>query len=235
MPPRGAKERALETMARFRRAYGPRYAYLAHGSPFQLLVAVILSAQAPDAVVNRVTPALFAAYPTARAMAQAPEEELRRLVEPVSFARSKARHLRGAARLLVERHGGEVPRAMEDLVALPGVGRKTASVVQGYVWGEAEAVAVDTHVRRVSFRLGLTTREDPDQVAEDLGALYPPRDWPDVNFFFIRHGRAVCVARRPRCGECLVADLCPRRGVTAVAAGPGAQSPPPRKGRAAKG
>lgn len=217
MPSRSAQERAREVLARFRKTYPTPYAYLHHASPFQLLVAVILSAQAPDALVNKRTPELFARYPTAEAMQHATVEALADLVHPIPFARSKARYLKETARLLVERHGGQVPRSMEDLVALPGVARKTASVVQGYVFGVSEGIGVDTHVRRVSYRLGLTTEETPAKIERDLMALYPPEDWPAINFFFIYHGRhGPCVARKPRCPECVVEDLCPKQGVTEV-------------------
>jgi endonuclease III len=237
MPARGAKERAGEVLARFRETYPEPYSYLHHGSPFQLLVAVILSAQAPDALVNRRTPGLFGKYPTPEAMRNATVEELADLVHPVPFARSKARYLKETARLLVERHGGEVPRSMEDLTALPGVARKTASVVQGYVFGASEGVGVDTHVRRVSFRLGLTSEETPQKIERDLMALHPPEDWPAINFYYIQHGRhGPCVARRPRCPGCVVEDLCPRQGVTETAppAGPRKAATPARGAKAAK-
>jgi endonuclease-3 len=225
-PPRGAKARAPEVLARFRREHPARFAYLHHGSPFQLLVAVILSAQARDATVNRRTPGLFARYPNAETMARAEPEDLEGLLAPITFARSKAKHLVGMARMLVERHGGQVPSAMADLVELPGVARKTASVVQGYVSGRAEGVAVDTHVRRVSYRLALTDEEDPKRIEKDLMALYPPEDWPDINFHFIWHGRhGPCVARRPRCPECIVQDLCPKVGVTEMGAPKGGAAP----------
>lgn len=228
-PPRGAKAKAPEVLARFRREYPPRYAYLHHETPFQLLVAVILSAQAQDATVNRRTPGLFAKYPTAERMARAEPQDLYDLLEPITFARSKAKRLVGMARMLVERHGGEVPTTMEALVELPGVARKTASVVQGYVTGRAEGVAVDTHVRRVSYRLALTDQEAPPKIETDLMALYPPEDWPDINFYFIWHGRhGPCVARKPRCPECIVEDLCPKKGVTEMGV-PKGTPPAPRK------
>ena len=228
-PPRGAPAKAPEVLARFRAAYPPRYSYLRHETPFQLLVAVILSAQAPDALVNKRTPGLFARFPTPEAMMGATQQEVFDLLHPIPFSWTKAKHLLGAARILVEKHGGALPRAMADLVELPGVARKTASVVQGYVFGAAEGVAVDTHVRRVSYRLGLTEHEAPPRIEKDLMALYPAPDWPDINFYFIQHGRhGPCVARRPRCPECLVRDLCPRRGVDEVGApkgGPGTTPP----------
>lgn len=227
------KARARETLARFRRDYEPPHSFLDHETPFQLLVAVLLSAQTTDRSVNAITPALFARYPTAEAMAAAPLDELERLLKGVSFHRVKARNARETARLVAERFGGEVPRAMEDLTALPGVGRKTAAVVQGHVWGEAERVAVDTHVKRVTFRLGLTDTQDPDKASDRLGALYPREDWPPINYYFIVHGRTTCVARRPRCGDCVVEDLCPKQGVLLPESDPAAR-PHPTK-RPAKG
>lgn len=209
----GPAKRGAEALARFRDRYGERVSYLHHRTPFQLLVAVILSAQSTDAGVNRATPALFRAYPDAERMAKASVDDLFALIGTVNFARAKARHLQGMARQLVERHGGEVPRTMADLTSLPGVGRKTASVVQGYVHGEAETVAVDTHVARVAERLGLTSSREPRKAERELEALYPRAEWPDVNYYFIAHGRAICRARRPLCEECLVKDVCPKVGV----------------------
>ena len=219
--------RAKEALARLRRGYPPRHAFLDHATPFQLLVAVALSAQWQDRLVNRVTPALFARFGTPEAMARASPEEVLALIRPATFAPTKAQRLVEMARLLVERFGGGVPRTLEDLTSLPGVGRKTASVVQGYVWGEAESVAVDTHVKRVSYRLGLTTTLDPDRAADELGALYPRKDWPDLNYYLIQHGRAICRARKPSCGDCLVADLCPKVGV--LDAGGGKRAHPTKR------
>lgn len=231
MPRRMAPEaRGAEALARFREAYGERASYLNHETPFQLLVAVILSAQMTDAGVNRVTPALFEAYPTPRRMAEAAVADVLRLIEPVNFARSKARHLVETARRLVADFGGEVPRSMEDLTSLPGVGRKTAAVVQGYVWNEADTVAVDTHVSRVAERLGLTSSREPRKAERELEALFPRSDWPAINDSFIAHGRAVCKARRPLCETCVVKGICPKIGVdpAIVAASEG----PRRKPRA---
>jgi endonuclease-3 len=175
----------------------------------------VLSAQTTDASVNQATPALFARYPTPAALAEAPVEDLRRLLRPIRFSESKAPRLRELARLLVERFDGEVPRTMADLTSLPGVGNKTAAVVQGYLWGEAESVAVDTHVKRVARRLGLTSTDDARRAERELGALYPKSEWPDINFYFIKHGRTICRAPRPLCEECLVNDICPKVGVVA--------------------
>ena len=212
---------ARSVLERLRLEYGPRRAFLHHESPFQLLVAVILSAQNTDAGVNKVTPALFAKYPTPERMARARVDSLRRILEPgVQYARTKAPRLKETARRIVEEYGGEVPRAMEDLTSLPGVGRKTASVVQGYVWGEADAVAADTHVQRVGYRLGLVSRQDARAAERELAAIVPRAGWPDVNYYCIAHGRAICRAIRPACPRCVLKDLCPKVGVTEMAAQP---------------
>ena len=226
LPP-GAKQRAPEALARMTRAYEPPYCFLQYGSPFQLLVAVILSAQCTDAMVNKVTPDLFAKYPTPRALAAAPREDVERIIHRTGFYRNKAKNVQGAAQAIVDRFGGEVPRSMADLMTLPGVARKTANVVQSEVYGESEGVCVDTHVGRVARRLGLSRSEDPVKVEEDLMRLYPREAWGDVPYWFIRHGRAVCDAKKPRCGACFLADLCPRRGVTKeqLAAALAAESP----------
>lgn len=212
--PTGAKARAPEALARLAREHEPPYCFLQHGTPFQLLVAVILSAQCTDAMVNKVTPALFARYPTPQALAAAPREDVERLVHRTGFYRNKAKNIQGAAQAIVERFGGEVPRAMADLMSLPGVARKTANVVQNEVHGQSEGVCVDTHVGRVARRLGLSRSEDPVKVEDDLMKLYPQEAWGDVPYYFIQHGRAVCDAKKPRCGACLLADLCPKRGVS---------------------
>ncbi len=211
--PVGAKKRAPEVLERLRREHEPRYCFLDHENPFQLLISVILSAQCTDAMVNKVTPPLFDAYPTPAALAAAPREDVEKLIYRTGFYRAKAKNIQGAAQALVDRHGGEVPRAMEDLLALPGVARKTANVVQGYAFNDSDGICVDTHVGRVARRLGLTRAEDPVKVEEDLTRIYPKDDWLDVPYFFIHHGRAVCDAKLPRCSECPLADLCPKRGV----------------------
>lgn len=181
---------------------------LDHGSAFQLLAATILSAQCTDAMVNRVTPALFARFPDAAAMAQADPAELEELIHRTGFFRAKARSLLGMSRALVERFGGEVPGRMEDLVTLPGVGRKTANVILGH-WFGVPGVVVDTHVLRLARRLGLTEDEDPVRVERDLMGLWRRADWSDASMRLIYHGRQVCPARRPRCAECAFRAFCP--------------------------
>ena len=212
--PRGAKQRAPEVLDRLRKEYGEPYCFLDHGSPFQLLTAVILSAQCTDAKVNEVTPALFRKYGTPEKLASAPREDLEKLVYQTGFYRAKAKHIQETAREIVERFGGEVPRSMADLMTLPGVARKTANVVQAQCWGGSEGVCVDTHVKRVAFRLGLASKDDPAVAEQDLMRVYPKEAWDDLPFFLISHGRAVCDAKKPACSRCLLADLCPKRGVT---------------------
>lgn len=190
-------------------AYPDAHCALEHRTPFELLVATILSAQCTDARVNLVTPALFARFPTARALATADQAELEEIIRSTGFFRAKARNLIGMARALVERHGGEVPADMESLRVLPGVGRKTANVVLGNAFGLNEGVTVDTHVTRLANLLRLTRHQDAVKIERDLMALVPREDWTLVSHLLISHGRAVCIARRPRCGECVLRGLCP--------------------------
>jgi endonuclease-3 len=182
---------------------------LDHDTPLQLLVATVLSAQCTDAMVNRVTPALFAKYRTAEDYAGATQEEMEHDVRAINFYRNKARSLIGLGRALVERHGGEVPRDMESLVALPGVGRKTANVVLGIAFGEADGVVVDTHVKRIAARLGLTRETEPERVEADLLKLLPYESRVVFTHRIIDHGRAVCTARRAHCERCTLAEWCP--------------------------
>ena len=212
--PRTPKGRARETVARLADEYpGDErdLCALTHDNPFQLLVATILSAQTTDENVNKVTPALFVRYPTAADLAAADPGELEVLIHSTGFFRSKARALIGMATALEERFDGEVPTAMDDLVTLPGVGRKTANVVRSVGFG-LPGLPVDTHVGRLSRRLGLTTETDPVKVEADLDALVPARERGRLSLRLILHGRRVCLARSPRCGECLLADFCPSAG-----------------------
>jgi endonuclease-3 len=178
-------------------------------TPFQLLVATILSAQCTDRRVNMVTPALFARYPDAAALAAAPLEDVEELVRTTGFFRSKAKNLVGMARALVADHGGEVPADMDALVRLPGVGRKTANVILGDAFGRSEGVVVDTHVARLGARLGLTRETDPVKIESDLTALFPRERWTMLSHLLIFHGRRTCEARRPKCELCTVRALCP--------------------------
>ncbi|MFM8272924.1 MAG: endonuclease III [Gemmata sp.] len=214
LPP--ARERVTPINARLAPLY-PEFEGLNHDGPFQLLVAVILSAQCTDKRINALTPALFARFPTAADVAACDIEELERLIKPSGFYKSKAKNIRAACAQLVERFGGAVPTALEDLVSLPGVGRKTANVVRGHAF-EAPGVNVDTHVGRLARRLGLTRHTDPVKVERALAAVVPPSEWLHFSGRLIMHGRKVCLARKPRCETCAVADLCPRVGVKGLAA-----------------
>ena len=200
---------ALDVHGRLTTLYPDAHCELDFETPLQLLVATILSAQCTDKRVNMVTPTLFAAYPTAQALADAPIEHLEELVRTTGFFRMKAKNIQGMARALVERHGGEVPADMEALVALPGVGRKTANVVLGNAFGTNHGVVVDTHVGRLAVRLGLTRETDPVKVEEALMPLFPRESWTMLSHLLIFHGRRVCDARKPRCGECALAEVCP--------------------------
>ena len=184
---------------------------LDHGSALELLIATILSAQCTDQRVNQVTPALFRRYRTAKHFAEADSAELETMIRPTGFFKSKARSLIGCGRALVERFGGQVPDTMEDLVSLPGVGRKTANVVLGNWFGKP-GVIVDTHVKRVAFRLGFTASEDPDRIEEDLQHLLPERQWTQGSQRLLLHGRYVCLARRPQCERCAIYAECPWEG-----------------------
>jgi len=184
---------------------------LVHHNPFELLVATILSAQCTDERVNLVMPALFKRYPTPQDMAGADRDELENLIRSTGFFRSKASHILGASEAIVMRHSGEVPRTMEELTALQGVGRKTANVVLSVAFG-IPGLPVDTHVTRLSNRLGLSDATDPVKIEQDLGGLFLPGEWGAISLRLILHGRRVCIARRPRCEVCELADLCPSRG-----------------------
>ncbi len=220
MAPREGKiakrERAQRILAILRERYPERYCFLTFKDPFQLVIAVMLSAQCTDAQVNRVTPKLFAAYPTPEALADAPRESVEKLVFSTGFYKTKAKHAQETARAIVVEFGGRVPDTLEELVTLPGVARKTANVVLTNAFGKDEGVCVDTHVGRVARRLDLTRSDDPVKVERDLMGHYARADWGDIPFFFIFHGREVCDARKPLCGECPLLAVCPRRGLPAL-------------------
>lgn len=202
---------------RLARGYPQAHCSLDFASPFQLLIATILSAQCTDKRVNAVTGDLFARWPTAAALAAASQAEVEAVIRSTGFFRAKAKNIRGCCEALVERHGGEVPRTLEELVRLPGVGRKTANVVLGSGFGLPSGVVVDTHVGRISRRLGLTRHADAVRAERDLIAVIPKSHWIAFSHRLIEHGRTVCTARRPRCEGCPLADLCPRVGVKPVA------------------
>ncbi|WP_374688663.1 endonuclease III [Promineifilum sp.] len=202
-----------EVIARLRAAYPDAHCALDYETPAQLLMAVILSAQCTDERVNLTTPALFARYPTLEALAAADPAELEAIVRPTGFFRNKARFLREAAQRLLTEYGGVVPPEMEALLTLPGVARKTANVVRGEVYGLADGVTVDTHVKRLAGRLGLTAATDPVKVERDLMAIIPRESWIEIAHLLIWHGRRVCTARKPNCPGCPLNDICPSAGM----------------------
>jgi endonuclease III len=210
-----AKRFAAQVARRLRQAYPDARCALQFANPLELLVATILSAQCTDKQVNIVTPELFKKYPTATDLAAAPIASIERIVQSTGFFRNKAKNIQACCRKLVDEHDGEVPRSMEALVALPGVGRKTANVVLGTAFGIASGVVVDTHVGRITHRLGLTAERDPVKIERDLMAQLPKREWIDFSHELIHHGRQICIARRPKCEVCPLAPLCPRIGVEA--------------------
>lgn len=206
--PRSPKGRAVEVASRLAGEYPGAECELTHRNPFELLAATILSAQCTDARVNMVTPNLFARYPTPQDLANADISELEGIIRSTGFYQSKAKNLIGMATKLVHQFGGEVPRDLDDLTQLAGVGRKTGNVVRSVAFN-LPGLPVDTHVGRLSRRLGLTTAEDPVKVEHELGKFLPPGEWGNFSLRLILHGRRVCDARKPRCGDCLLADICP--------------------------
>lgn len=203
------RERAAALVERLPRIYPDAHCELTYSNPLELLIATILSAQCTDKRVNMVTPALFQKYKTARDFAAAPQEELEREIQSTGFFRSKAKSIRAAAADIAMKHGGEVPRTMHELTALRGVGRKTANVVLGNAFGQSEGVVVDTHVARLSQRLGLTKHTDPEKIERDLAKLVPREHWTMWSHWLIFHGRRRCTARSPDCAGCELRELCP--------------------------
>lgn len=194
---------------RLEQHYGDPKPALDYTNPYELLIAVILSAQTTDEGVNKATPALFRDYPTPAALAAADPADIEAYTKPLGFFRMKAKHIVEACRIIVAEHGGEVPDTMEALIALPGVARKTANIVLGNAFDKVEGIAVDTHVFRLAHRLGMSDKTDPNKVERDLMALYPQEYWHRVNYDLISHGRAICTAQRPACGPCFLNDVCP--------------------------
>lgn len=207
------KQRALEILTRLQRLYPDATCSLTYETPVQLLVATILSAQCTDDRVNKVTPALFQRFPDAAALAGADRAELETLIQSTGFYRNKAKHIQGACHKIMTEFGGAVPQRMEELLTLPGVARKTANVVLAHAFGLNLGVTVDTHVKRLSGRLGLTKQTEPVKVERDLMKLLPQPDWENWSIRLIYHGRAVCTARKPLCDRCALADLCAQVGV----------------------
>ena len=200
---------ALEVFSRLKRAHPDAHCELDHKTPLQLLIATILSAQCTDKRVNMVTPLVFRTFPTAAALADAPQEKLEEMIKSTGFFRNKAKSLIGLGRALVERHQGEVPDTMAALVQLPGVGRKTANVILGNAFRKNEGVVVDTHVGRLSLRLGFSTEKDPVKLEQELMPLFPREEWAMLAHVLIFHGRRVCDARAPKCEICVLSEICP--------------------------
>ncbi len=212
-PPIDRELIAQRTIQSLHELYPDADTALDYSAPHELLIATILSAQSTDATVNRVTKDLFKKYPTIQSFADANPEELEQDIRPTGFFRNKTRHVIGAARKIVAEHGGKVPDTMEELTRLPGVARKTANVVLGTYFKKPEGFVVDTHVKRVTFRLGLTDEKDPEKIERDLMEVFPREEWIFLGHAIILHGRQICTARRPMCEICPLNDVCPKRGV----------------------
>jgi endonuclease III len=225
--PSAKQQRTLEILRRLTQLYPDATCSLDYETPVQLLVATILSAQCTDERVNRVTPALFERFPDAEAIAAAPLETLEQLVHSTGFYRNKARNIQAACHKIMTEFEGEVPNTMAQLLTLPGVARKTSNVVLAHAYGINAGVTVDTHVKRLSYRLGITKETDPVKIEQDLIKLLPQADWENWSIRLIYHGRAVCMARKPECDRCELADLC-------LSSGTAAASPTKSRSRSAK-
>lgn len=212
--PAEVKRQAGRVLRALKKEYPEVHCALVHHSPFELLVATILSAQCTDARVNIVTPALFKQFPDPAAFASAKLSAIEKAIQSTGFFRAKAKNIKSCSTSLVDNFGGEVPEDLDALVSLAGVGRKTANVVLGVAFGKATGVVVDTHVGRLSRRLGLTANTDAVKVEADLMRLLPKSEWIDFSHRLIAHGRRICIARRPKCDECVMRDFCPRIGVS---------------------
>ncbi len=216
MPTSSTATRAAHVRERLARRYPRPQTALDWGAPWELLVATILSAQCTDARVNMVTPHVFAAWKNAEEMSNADLGALESVIHSTGFYRNKAKNIIGAARRIMTEFSGQVPRTMDAILTLPGVARKTANVVLANAFGVQAGIAVDTHVKRISFRLGLTPNTNPDKVEQDLLPLFPRENWGDVNHYLVLFGREVCMARKPACPSCELNDLCPRHGLTST-------------------
>jgi endonuclease-3 len=205
--------RAGIVLERLRKIYPAPQSALSWASPWELLVSTVLAAQCTDARVNQVTPEFFRRWPTIAALARARAEEVEEVIRSTGFFRNKAKNLVAAARRITQAYQGAVPATMEELLTLPGVARKTANIVLSNAFGRSEGIAVDTHVRRLAFRLGLTESRDPKRIEQDLMPLFPRQSWGEINHLLVWHGRDTCQARKPRCTVCNLEDVCPRCGV----------------------
>jgi endonuclease-3 len=213
MTPNNEKQRAREILERLKAAYPHASYYLNFSSPLELLVATILSAQARDEAVNAVTAELFRKYKTAEDYANAPIAQLENDIRRINFYRNKAKAIQNACKILVERYNGKVPSALEELVKLPGIGRKTANAILTNAFGKIEGIVVDTHVIRLSQRMGFAREKKPEVIERDLMALFPKEAWKHLPWLMKEHGRAVCTPKKPKCDSCVVNDLCPKVGV----------------------
>jgi endonuclease-3 len=207
------RERVLEITRRLKKQYSEPTTALYFKTPFELLVATILSAQTTDVHVNKVTEGLFKKYKSVRDYANASLETFRNDVRSVNFYKTKAKNIHESAKIIVERFGGKVPKTMDELVMLPGVARKTANIILFNAYGINEGIAVDTHVKRVSYRLGLTKNEDPEKIEQDLMSMVPKGDWGTFSHLLILHGREICQAKKPKHSECVLFDICPSRNI----------------------
>ena len=212
--PTKSQKHALAVAEGLRSEYPEAECALRHKNAFELLIATILSAQCTDERVNMVTPELFRRWPTPKALADASLEELQKVIQPTGFFRAKAKSIKGCCQGLVEKHAGKVPKRLEELVELPGVGRKTANVVLGTAFDIPSGVVVDTHVTRLTGRLGMTSQKDAVKIERDLMELLPADEWIMFSHRLIHHGRRICKARKPLCGDCVLNQLCPKIGVT---------------------
>jgi endonuclease-3 len=203
------RARILNVIEILEATYPDAHIALKSANPFQLLVSVILSAQCTDVRVNQVTPVLFGRFPDVRSMSEAPIKELEELIRPTGFFRNKAKNIKAASRIIMERFKGELPRTMEEMVTIPGVGRKTANIVLYNAYGVIAGIAVDTHVKRLARRLGMTREDNPIKIERDLMAIVPKKDWGKITYVLINHGRQICRARKPDCRECPVQNVCP--------------------------
>lgn len=207
------KEKILEILKRLKKEYREPKTVLNFSSPFELLAATVLSAQATDVLVNKVTEKLFKKYKTIKDYANAPIEELQKDVSSINFYKNKAKNIQAAAKMIIENFNGNVPKTMDELVKLPGVARKTANIILSNAYGINEGIAVDTHVKRLSQRLGLTKNEDPVKIEKDLMEITPKKEWGDISHLLIFHGRKICQAKNPNHKECVLYDICPSRNI----------------------
>jgi endonuclease-3 len=207
------KEKLQEILKRLKKEYPHAQTALNFSDPFQLLAATILSAQATDVLVNRITENLFKKYKTVKDYANAPLEALQKDVSSINFYKTKAKNIQASANMIIEQFGSKVPKTMEELVSLPGVARKTANIVLTSAYGLNEGIAVDTHVKRLAYRLGLTKNEDPVKIEQDLMALTPKDEWGNISHLLIFHGRNICQAKKPKHQECVLYNICPSRNI----------------------